>query len=247
MKNATRQFYLSALGIDVWEARYPLPGAAPSAAQPVDDDSASLHPPIPEREKITVEPGAPSQGLDQIKSVLDEGGEAEIGAAHDEPDIASLPVEDKAEQTDSFLSLQAAFWHGSRLSLAADLGANPGSDIQLRLGANIMHALGEPGVSPEIVQWPAFENRSLPGNDDAAFDRLLNGIMAPSPSFSWFILGPESIEILSPRFRGQGHEVRASSELTLSHLVSNGTAKRELWELIKQSELLRALGNGDGE
>jgi|GEM_PF-1018038 DNA polymerase III psi subunit len=244
MKEAIRQFYLSALGIDVWEARHSLRGAASSVAQSIDSTSGTPGPAPVTEEKAVFEPDR-IQGLDEIKSVLEE--ESGSGVAGEEPEIASLPVEAKEEQADSTLSLQAAFWHGSRLSLAADLGANPGREIQLRLGANIMHALGEPGVSPEVMQWPAFENRALPGNDDAAFERLVKGITVSGVSFSWLILGPESIEILSPRFRNLGHGVRLSSELTLSHLVSDGTAKRDLWELIKQSNLHRPLGHGNGE
>ena len=244
MNEATRHFYLSALGIDVWEARYPLPGAAASVARVVPESSAPPETPVPGADKGAFEP-PPVQNLDQIKSVLDD--DPEPAQATDEPDNTGLPVQPKAKRSDSTITLRAVFWHGTGLSLAADLGANPGSEIQLRLGTAIMQALGEPGAQPEVIQWPAFENRALPGNDDASFDRLVQGITAPSPSSSWLVLGPDSVENLSPRFRGQSHEIRLSSELTLSRLASDGNAKRELWEMIKHSGLHRPAGNGNGD
>jgi len=241
MKEETRQFYLSALGIDVWEARYPLPGAAHSAVATVDRVPS---PPLADDEKTAFEP-APPPGLDQIKSVLEE--ESEPDGGEEQAELASLPVESEGVQTDSTIALQAAVWHGKRLSVAADLGMNPGRDIQLRLGGHIMQALGEPEVTAEIMHWPAFENTALPGNDDAGFDRLVNAMAARSSCSSWLILGPESIEVLGPRLRGEGHKVVLSSELALSQLVSDGSAKRGLWEAIKKSNLHRPPGTGDGE
>lgn len=234
MKNPTREYYLSVLGIDTWIARRALPGAASS--------------PTPSVHALTPDPLVPNEsearsgGLGRIRSLV-EAPEVDVGELA-AADPSSLPIEEVPDSS-SLRRLHCAFWHGPGLSMVADLETGASEQSQLRLGSNIMRAIGEAEIEPQSFYWPPFENHRLPGNDDENLTHLLGYCLDRSMARRWLCLGPESASTLVASIEDAAHHVWVTSTHALSHLLANGTAKLELWERIRQAQ--RASLNENGE
>jgi len=249
MKESTRRFYLSALGIDVWEARQVLPGAAPSprasletTARPVEsaEQAFDAHAMAPDSQPETM-----PRDYSRMKSVLDDVPDAST-ETEAEDDVSNLPTEEQGRRL-SARSLNCAFWHGRNLSMIADLDNDAGTGVQLRLGANIMRALGETDVEAEPFRWPPFENRSLPGNDDEALQRMIDYCASRSRSGRWVCLGPDAIKALTPVAEQDGHVIRLQTRLVLVQLAASSASKRQLWRMIQETPEIASAVSDDGQ
>ncbi|PAU79964.1 hypothetical protein CK501_12255 [Halovibrio salipaludis] len=238
MDERLRRYYLTALGIEPWCARWPLPGAAPSPESPAEPVMAVQpdKPVVSKAKGATRPPPQPAlegQGvsLDAVRQALGSGDDTETA----EPAVEEAPETDASSTA---VAAQQAFaamiWHGERFSLAASAAGEFPYEAGNRLGLNILRALDE-AVQEEAIffRWPPFDNPELPGSDDATFEYVLERLMRGSPSRQWIILGEEVRTAVASALSSKGHAVVMSSEQTLGELLAEPAAKRSLWERMK--------------
>ncbi|MFO7787842.1 MAG: hypothetical protein R6W87_08750 [Halospina sp.] len=236
MDERLRRYYLTALGIEPWCARWPLPGAAPSPECPSEPVvPAQPDKPVVAKGGVRQPPRPVPEGqgvsLDAVREALGSGDDAQP---------AEPAVEETAEEEAGPASVagQQAFsamvWHGGHFSLAASAAGELSYELANRLGLNILRALDE--VVPDeatLFRWPPFDNPELPGSDDATFEYVLERLMGNSISGRWILLGEEVRAAMGSTLSSKGHTVVLSSEQTLGELLAEPAAKRALWEHVK--------------
>lgn len=201
LDEAARQYYLGQAGIQLWYARAPLPGAAPSP----DFDFSE---PEVVRPQVTADVAAPGelnaaeragrmariQGLMAGKEAASSVVAAKVPAAiadtnvseptpppPDTPVIAvpqpPVDAEPEAETAPAVgakpLEAHWGIWFGSRVMLVSTISDDASYQLQEALARNILKAVNENNVSGFRVQWPVFNNPLVPGNDRDGFTRVV--------------------------------------------------------------------------
>ena len=236
MDEHLRRYYLTALGIEPWCARWPLPGAAPSPESP-PEPVAPAQPDKPTAAKgvIRQPPRAAPEGqgvsLDAVREALGSGDDSQPA----EPAVEEAPAEEgSATSVAGQRAFSAMVWHGGHFSLAASAAGDLPYELANRLGVNILRALGEVVQDGATVfRWPPFDNPELPGSDDATFEYVLERLTGGSTSGQWILLGEEVGAAMGSMLSSKGHTVVLSSEQTLGELLAEPAAKRALWEHMK--------------
>ena len=236
MDERLRRYYLTALGIEPWCARWPLPGAAPSPESPAEPVMAvQADEPVVSKGVTRLPPQSAPEGqgvsLDAVRQALGSSDDTETA----EPAFEEAP---EADASSTSVAAQQAFaamiWHGERFSLAASAAGEFPYETGSRLGLNILRALDE-AVREEAIffRWPPFDNPELPGSDDGTFEYVLERLVGGSASRQWIILGEEVRTAMASALSSKGHAVVVSSEQTLGELLAEPAAKRALWERMK--------------
>ncbi|XOZ33481.1 hypothetical protein ACMDCT_14945 [Halomonadaceae bacterium KBTZ08] len=236
MEERLRRYYLTALGIDPWCARWPLPGAAPSpecppaASDPADavkrpDSNSSGEPP-----RSIADGGSQGVSLEVVREALSSGEEGAASPVVE--DSGPTPSDHQAEGIKT--AFNAMIWHGQRFSLMAAVTGDFPYESRNRLGRNILKAIqAGPVGEGEALRWPPFENPELPGSEEDAFDRVVDRLARASTSGKWLVLGDVLDEALVPSLQGQGHVVALSARQTLGDLLSDPATKPTLWKRLK--------------
>ena len=230
MDERRRRYYLTALGIDPWCARWPLPGGAPSPECPPEP----VEPVQPAKPAVSLRgeaaPGWQSgahgerASLDAVRDALEtQEAAAPPEALPEESAAAASPTPDSV--------LNAMVWHDDRFSLMASAPEGLSTERQNRLGRNLLRALGASGETDATrLRWPPFDNPELPGNNGDNFQRVLDRLMEGGTSGRWVILGPEVNKLVGQHVTSAQHEIVLAAEQTLGELLAEPAAKRALWE-----------------
>lgn len=261
MNEAQRQASLSAMGISMWYARGPLPGAAPS---PVFDwvcpeavvprPSSPVEVPVPDAPAGSVPEKV--RGDRPIKPSLASVRESLVGESPEKTPAPGDSPASMAENTSGpgapepgtllhenpsgpqTLRLEGAFQSGLRLNLAMDLSQELSESVQLALAGNILRALGESPAEPvQPLSWPVFANPSVPGNDDEGLLRVVTGLMASHQGRPWLVLG-EQMQSLFSALAEKSPEVAPvwlTSPLSLQALAADPASKGRLWQQLQQA------------
>ena len=246
MNEHLRRYYLTALGIEPWCARWPLPGAAPSPESPPE----SVAPAQPEEPVVSKgvtrpspRPAPEGQGvsLDAVREALGTGDDAQT--AERAVDEEASEARDGSDSRVAQHAFSAMVWHAERFSLVASAAGEFSYETGNRLGLNILRALDESvQAAAACFRWPPFDNPELPGSDDATFEYVKERLMRESASREWILLGEEVYGALASSLSSKGHGVALSSGETLGELLAEPAAKRALWERMKP--LVRVDQNG---
>ncbi len=236
MNERLRRYYLTALGIDPWCARWPLPGGAPSPASPAEppEPVESAKPEVIVRGEPGVGQSAGIRGqpasLDAVRDALDAREPRETDEPTEGPENEPRVV--PAPGTGH--SLHAIVWHDDRFSLMASMPEGLPSERPGRLGCNILRALGASGeAGATMVRWPPFENPELPGNNGDAFQLVLDRLVAGAVSGRWIILGADLHGVVRERLASAEHQILLVAEQTLGELLAEPAAKRALWDQLQ--------------
>ncbi len=244
MKESTRQFYLASMGISMWYSRERLPGAA---ASPEMDFSVSTPVPQPAPEPASRAPAAPrtqvsgKKGLQEVRQALgqDAGDGGVAGTAAEPKELSSAtneaPVEASAQDADpeQANTMHAVVCMGSVVNLVAEYGQDMTLELQLRLAANLLRALGELQPEPQVLKWPVFRNPRVPGNDREGLEKVLSGILNETGERPWLLLGTDGIAPVTEQLEGSMHRVRLQYPVSLQALAADPQTKRDLWRRLQ--------------
>jgi len=248
MNEARRQSCLAHMGVTLWYARAPLPGAAvsPDFDFSIDTGTGPAEPaapsPVPARPRVE-SPVAPPQehSRRQMKSVRASLGETEAPQP-EAPGADKVPVAEAAAVERAPAShkhrIQCALWSGRYLNLAVDLSNDVSEEVQLTLAANISRALGDEPEQQHSITWPVFANPDVPGNDDEGLLRIGDRLLATMPDRPWLVMGEQSSDFLNLLRESSGREKRPVIWLvttdSLQSLAADPTRKRALWEALQR-------------
>ncbi|MBZ2167139.1 2-isopropylmalate synthase [Marinobacter sp. F4216] len=171
-----RQFYLGMVGVSLWYAREPLPGAAPSPefvfheSEPATDsraDEALADLPIPARPAQLTKPAAPADkgaAKARVSNLQALVGGKESGAESaqpvqksaspvkaPEPEVSAPKKQPLVEDVEAVsaaapLKLALKLWKGKRFVLISDLSSGASLKLQEALAENILKSIGEHSV-----------------------------------------------------------------------------------------------------
>ncbi|BES72703.1 hypothetical protein RE428_37210 [Marinobacter nanhaiticus D15-8W] len=262
---AERQFYLSQMGVHLWYARDPLPGAAPSPDFDFSEPESEQPEPAPEvvrsapTVKRSAEDRAAAQGnvRDLLKSIGGQSSPKELEPSLEEksePVPESKPVEPslqpqirneaEAAVDDRLAVLDGArldlgFWVSDRHCLVSSLSTDISEELQAQLATNILRAIGA-GVSDQRrLVWPIFNNPAVMKNARKDLGYLLNRIDED-------LLGDRVFVALGPLAETeQQHQALVSwladkpvcGEHGLAALAADPRNKKYLWDLLKEQLL----------
>ncbi|MBW4935609.1 2-isopropylmalate synthase [Marinobacter sp. F4206] len=258
-----RQFYLGMAGVQLWYARNPLPGAAPSPDYVFDDEQ--------EAEAAPSEAALPSVSGRQAPGASSPGDAGrEVGATRvanlqalmadaqpssSRPDNASVPLAEteaavggKLEVPEHGvptavsgvlkLDLNLQIWIGRGIALIASLSGEASLRLQETLAENILKSLGETTVrNVGPVRWPVFNNLRAPGNSLADLRAVLSHTLSTLQGQKLVVLGLEGPDGYQGDDSWLQHISGIRPELifpgTLAELASNPSRKRALWQELK--------------
>lgn len=215
---AQRQFYLGIAGIQLWYARNPQPGAAPS---PDFDFEDSIVPePLPllqaGKQRPAVEKLRSDKGLAQVQGLMKDVQSqpqrpaedvAESAVKASVPDEAPVKIKDGALKTgplddaqepvpndaDSLINYTLtatwAVWITESFVLVSTLSSDSSAQLQDGLARNILRAMGQTVEATQTFMWPVFSNPVVPGNDAEGFRQLLAEFVKDCQSKSFLGLG----------------------------------------------------------
>lgn len=261
MSEAERQYYLGKVGINLWYARAPLPGAAPSPEfRFPEEDSA----PEPESAPIVPRPPQPPKsrpvgdgvGKHRIAGIqaLMAGNEVEAqneqttGKAVEESassketqspvNPAALPG--TAAESDQQVPVDArlGFWISEHMVLVSGVSDEASVRLQEALAENILAALGESVVeNSRHIRWPVFGNPRVPGNGVDDLHGILRSVSREFGSRKLLMLGVLAGDDLpSGRSDWLASALGASAidfPQSLAELAAVPAYKRELWQQLK--------------
>lgn len=262
---AERQFYLSQMGVHLWYARDPLPGAAPSPDFDFSEPESEQFEPAPEIVrsappiKRSAEDRAAAQGnvRDLLKSI---GGQSS-------PKETKLPLEDESKTVPDSkpvdqppqpqirggaeasldeplvdldgVKLDLGFWASERYCLVSALSPDISEELQGQLAANILRALGTDVSDQRRFVWPIFNNPAVMKNALKDLGYLLKRIDED-------IVGDRILIGLGPLTETeQQHQALLSrladgpvcSEHGLAALAADPRSKRDLWRVLREQLL----------
>lgn len=223
-----RQAYLAALGIPLWSARQPLPGALPSAPLeflPYTHAGGSLPAQSADREpERTPVPAAPEPLKPQERPRQES---VQVSAREPVNAIAQAPDEDQ-ERFPRFICRVQALAPG--WSAVVVLGEAPDLSAQEhRLLANIASALGgDPtALQPcEHLRWPLNRNPALDHSAGAMVEWLAHALKLPPGRC--IVFGEKMAAYV--RAALPGHKVIAAP--LLADLLAQPAVKRQLWQTL---------------
>lgn len=260
---AQRQFYLGVAGIQLWYARAPQPGAAPSPEFNFDLDEpagtvGALAPPslpaspvLPSAKRQGATEGlARLQGLMKGESRAGEPEQVRPGPAPDDDRSMSAAAGSSSEVVESSAPLESAapddvsallsahwrFWSGESFVLVSTLSDETSEQLQDQLAKNILKAVGDSVDLVRTIHWPVFGNPQVPGNDSEGLRMLLNDIGQQFAGKTLVTLGLLPEQPADQRATWLGHTVGAPQvELPygLAAMATDPERKRALWLRLK--------------
>ena len=243
MNELQRQHYLNQCGITLWYSHAPLAGAAPSIEFefPLDEGEGGGPAEAVGTERSKSESTRPKRTVvldDHLPALHREIAKTvHVSSPTDSFQDALPPSLQEAElYSPTRLSVELRIAASSKLVVIAQTGPGVSSDIQEKLLLQISQSLGQPvfADSLEVIAWPVFNNRSVPGNNDAGLTAVLQSVLAESRSRIWLGLGPESRELMAILDRDSSDSgPRVSCRHALDELALSGPFKRELWQEIR--------------
>lgn len=260
LDEAARQFYLGQAGIQMWYARAPLPGAAPSPdfdfAEPEPSDQPAIANVFAPGKLDSAERSnrlARIQGLmagsidspptsdsaaakPEVVRENDRSANDVVAASPAQPaEIATAP---KAKPEDvRVIRAHWEFWVSPRVLLVSALSDEASYQLQESLAKNILRAMSQTELTGFRVQWPVFNNVLVPGNDQAGFVRVVSEQCRDFSDRQLVLLGVmpdadgEERKLLLSSIPGQPFVDFPSS---LAALSTDPNAKRSLWQLLKR-------------
>lgn len=171
-----RSRYLHALGVDVYQPRFPLPAAAPSPEMEWDDEIAlEADLPVALNEQLT--PTVPARHLSSPAALLDVESVGPRSARNaSTPSPASIPAQKPANHATPALRIKLMVAASDSGMLIVDDATNTARNDSQRLLANLVFALQRKPVSlkHEAFDWPLpnLRNRAIELNEDAARETL---------------------------------------------------------------------------
>jgi hypothetical protein len=216
---ADRQYYLAMAGIQLWYAREPLSGAAPSAEfsfpeTPVTAEPADLAPPVPpapspggNRARSGDNAGQAGQRIANLQALMSNAPsvsdhpppaspEVEVAVDSEPPAIdaaGDAPVSEAVPDdrlTVSNLRVTMGLWVANNRILVGRVSEDASEGLQDTLANNILAAMGaSQPVEADYLRWPVFANPLVPGNGFADFSRLLASMAVESEGRQLILLG----------------------------------------------------------
>ncbi|MDV3505203.1 2-isopropylmalate synthase [Marinobacter sp. M-5] len=216
---ADRQYYLAMAGIQLWYAREPLSGAAPSAEfsfpeTPVTAEPADLAPPVPpapspvgNRARSGDNAGQAGQRIANLQALMSNAPsvsdhpppaspEVEVAVDSETPAIdaaGDAPVSEAVPDdrlTVSNLRVTMGLWVANSRILVGRVSEDASEGLQDTLANNILAVMGaSQPVEPDYLRWPVFANPLVPGNGFADFSRLLASMAGESEGRQLILLG----------------------------------------------------------
>lgn len=228
-----RARYLQALGIGLWVARRPLPGAARSSVSyPRVEAPSAFEAETPEPEAVS----APRRASDLSVGLSRPVGPASAPAKPDDQ-AEDLPAPDASPPRPPSGApvpgtLEAFLVVGSGKVLLTDHDPAVPEKLQRRLVGQICRSLGmtDPEVTP--VGWPPFANPDVPGSGpeglERVFDQLLSQIERASP---WMLMGRQAEE-LRPLLEALDVRIQAAFAHGPAELMADPSFKAALWQML---------------
>ncbi|MBC7184844.1 MAG: 2-isopropylmalate synthase [Marinobacter sp.] len=258
-----RQFYLGAVGIRMWYARQPLPGAAPSPEFEFPDESHAPEaiPGIAEPStRLKSAPIRPVQGkrkepdrIEGVARIADlqalMGGQAGAPekASRQPPESSPAPeaVTDSPEpepregisERSSMIpseSVNLMIWAGGGVALIGGMSADASSRLQETLAVNILKSLGE--QQPRAlghVSWPIFNNLLVPGNSGQDFVEVMRSVLSGLERQQVVVLQSGEESEQSWLVEALGRAATVRFPHTLAEIAGNPLLKRSLWQQIR--------------
>ncbi|TBW56278.1 hypothetical protein EZI54_10060 [Marinobacter halodurans] len=261
---AERQYYLSRMGVQLWYARAPLPGAAPSPdfdfSEPETPEGASpaeagaSRPSRHRPDQATLPPGKSVKELLQSigdgPNPSDSGpaktsttAEADVAAPQPEvpaPDSAperspeSVPEADEASSVLANIRTDMGIWWGQRIALVSPMSTDVSEDLQAKLAANILRALGDTDVEQKRLVWPVFNNPRVLKSADRDLRMILRSLADQVGERQLLCLGvlsedPEQHRALVEGLSGKIFDAPDP----LAALAGDHEKKRSLWHRLQ--------------
>lgn len=255
---AERQFYLGAVGIRMWYAREPVPGAARSPAFDFSSGQREATT-VPEVSGVSVpertgdyprNAGAGREKIAQLQTLMGTvrkadtpeqpgipvpGSESRAGEPEVLESAVSGPVEMPVAASSDVPRLYLKFWRGERATLLCQLSEDVSLSLQETLALNILRSLGESSpFAAEAMRWPLFNNLRVSVNSSQDLEGALSGWLQPKGSL--IVLGLDTAkglgtlkEVVSSRVDGAVINFAES----LAALSSDPAVKRKLWLAIR--------------
>ncbi|WP_148861762.1 hypothetical protein [Marinobacter fonticola] len=202
---AERQFYLSQMGVHLWYARAPLPGAAPTPdldfSEPVSERLASSAEVVRSQPAVkgrAPEDSAGSQGnvRDLLKSINAEPEErdktplptseqtleARSGAGENVKPAVKASDDESVNISSDVLAglgdvkLDIGFWLSERYCLMSSVSPDISEELQVQLATNILKALNAGLDEHKRFAWPVFNNPAVMKNARRDLSYLLRRI-----------------------------------------------------------------------
>lgn len=258
MKEATRQFYLQAMGVTLWYPRQQLPGAAPSpdldfsedlpavaastallagAATPPARESSPVLAPVRQKPKEHPLAGkAPNlSGLmlddsDKPPALRNKPVPPAVVETPPSPSPVALPEES--------ISIYCGLWIGRRYAVFADLDGQVSLELQQRLVQNLLRALGEGKEDSPYplrfhqVRWPVFSNPLIPGNGVEGLRVVLGSLLPCDDEHAWIVLGEETGRVVD-RSIAKPCQLWLRESYRPADMASDSQLKRHLWARIQ--------------
>jgi len=238
MNESLRRAYLEAMGISVWYARSPLPGAAASPAFPLEPVPGSRRPePVADKEVVD-KPVAPEVRPERVRpGKLSRLAESQPQDRSAEPAPASVPdktVADADRRPSGWERLDLGVWQGSGWMLVADWDAQAGARLQDQLARNVLRAMGETEFKAGRLQWPPFRHPDIPGNDRHSLARALDHLVGERHPPGLIVLGADSGKLVdSGPWPGTPSQT-VHKAFTLSAMAGDAGLTRLLWASLRE-------------
>ncbi|MEQ5836942.1 hypothetical protein [Marinobacter sp. NFXS9] len=265
---AERQYYLSRMGVQLWYARIPLPGAAPSpdfdftepeTAEGKSDSSAQGGLSLPTRDRPKEAPLPPGKSVKELLQSIDGGaknGESATPPAKPATDEAtskagpepeasthesvaeSSPVSelevDEASRVLAGVSVDMGIWWGDQFALVSPVSADVSEELQAKLAANILRAIGDTQVQQKRLVWPVFNNPRVLKSADRDLRMILHSLAEQVGQRKVVCLGslskePEQHQALMAAMS----ETVVEAPDTLAGLAGDYEKKRSLWHQLQ--------------
>lgn len=262
MKEATRQFYLEAMGVTLWYPRQALPGAAPSPDLDFSTDEpavtpsavgvvadvpvvAPIVPPAPQPDRQPPAPReAPVARAPNLSGLMREAADPPRQAPEAAP-VATVPraaqLEASAPEPLPSISIYCALWIGHRYAVLADLDAQVSIELQQKLIRNLLRALGDDGqnlthpIRFHQVRWPVFANPLIPGNGVDGLKVVLGSLLPAEDEHAWIVLGEESGRVIDAGV-AQPRHLWLREDFRPADMAADSQLKRRLWLRIQEQQ-----------
>lgn len=250
MKESLRQDYLGALGIDLWYAQRPLPGAARSPAFHLDKPQAEPEQAIAEENTPTAAP-PPSRGVQgrsagtsgkkqkpEKPRLIEALSRPEPGPKPDTHKSGAPKISQERPDVDPVVdeTFDLGVWIGATWLLIADWKKDAGAELQHQLATNILRALGDmPKAEPGRLLWPAFSHREIPGRSVRHLQAVVQHLLgeAPGAERQLLVLGTQSQALTGNELLFEARAIHVRQPFTLSDMAADGQLKRQLWHSIQ--------------
>ncbi|MEE3169855.1 MAG: 2-isopropylmalate synthase [Pseudomonadota bacterium] len=251
-----RQFYLGTVGIRLWYARRPLPGAAPSP-------DFEFLPEPPRGDQVTpgpvaspgMKPGAARKSSPSQTKARDGGARiADLQALMEDQPVArkgpeqepaaTTPGSEAARESDSERSdrpvsglgevIDIRIWAGNRVALIADFSSDASQRLQEVLAANILASVGEQRPRDlGRIGWPIFNNLRVLARTGSDVQEVLRSLVAGINEHEIMVLRSASKGNSDWIAEALGRSPAVSFSYSLAELAGDADLKRKLWHLIK--------------